>query len=257
MPKLTNKIWTPEEDNYMREYYPTKTIADICTDLCRPTCSITSRASILGVKKILRNSRVSYVLNEEYFKNIDNPRKAYWYGFLWADGSMYNNNFELTLNKKDKHLIEQFKIDIGSTHPIKPHHKYNTFRFLISSKRFAYHLNQLNIINRKSYSSRLPIISDKYFFNFLMGLFDGDGCFTCGRTHIITTKEVALWLQQKLYTLLNLNSKIYDIKNCVAKRFNIQRRGDVFIIMEKLYQENSFYLERKRQKYEQFKKMEK
>lgn len=253
MPKITNKIWSVREDEYMVKNYPNMKTFDICEKLSRTKDSVISRASILNVRKFFRPSKLIYDLNEEYFEKIDNSRKAYWYGFLWADGSMYNKSFELTLNEKDKHLIEQFKNDIESSHPIKKHSKYNTFRFLINSKRFSYHLNNLNIINRKSYSPLLPIIEDKYFFNFLMGLFDGDGCFSSGRYQIVTTENVAIWLKKKLFDILHIDSKIYNIKNSVAKRFSIQNRKDVSIIMDKLYNENCFFLERKYFKYKEFK----
>lgn len=34
----------------------------------------------------------SYTLNETYFDNIDCDAKAYWLGFLFADGSITNTN---------------------------------------------------------------------------------------------------------------------------------------------------------------------
>ena len=36
-----------------------------------------------------------YTLNENYFEKIDTPRKAYWLGFLYADG--YNNETHHTV----------------------------------------------------------------------------------------------------------------------------------------------------------------
>ena len=43
-------------------------------------------------KKVLpKRSKSRYSLNERYFKNIDSGNKAYWLGFLAADGCVSNN----------------------------------------------------------------------------------------------------------------------------------------------------------------------
>jgi hypothetical protein len=35
------------------------------------------------------NQSIKYSINENYFSVIDTPSKAYWLGFLFADGSVY------------------------------------------------------------------------------------------------------------------------------------------------------------------------
>lgn len=44
-----------------------------------------------GVK--LRSNKINsrkYTINENYFKNIDTEEKAYWLGFIYADGYISN-----------------------------------------------------------------------------------------------------------------------------------------------------------------------
>jgi hypothetical protein len=253
MPKTTNKIWSVEEDIFLQQNYPYQSVNDLCVILRRTRDSVLSRASILQIKKELRKSRMQNQLNEFYFENIDSARKAYWYGFLWADASMYNLQFELTLQTRDKYIIEQFKNDIESSHNIVKHSKYNTQRFLITSKRFAYFLNKLNIGNRKSYTEHVPIIADEYFLNFVMGLFDGDGSFSRhGRVQIVNTLPVAAWLREKMKKLWDIDVNIYDIKNSVAKRINIQKQSHSKKLMEKLYNSNDFFMTRKYEKFDEF-----
>lgn len=40
-----------------------------------------------------------YNYNDNYFENIDTEEKAYWLGFIAADGSIVNNNRALEITK--------------------------------------------------------------------------------------------------------------------------------------------------------------
>ena len=50
-----------------------------------------------------------------HFENIDTEEKAYWLGFLYADGYVNANEdkIELCLAEKDFHHLEKFKNFIG------------------------------------------------------------------------------------------------------------------------------------------------
>ena len=59
-------------------------------------------------------------VNNHYFDIIDNEHKAYWLGFLYADGCISSNRptINFTLNDKDINHIKAFKQDIESEHKI-------------------------------------------------------------------------------------------------------------------------------------------
>jgi hypothetical protein len=68
-----------------------------------------------------------YDLNESFFETIDTEEKAYWLGFLMADGSVHAGqnqdgtghwNVKISLATADKERIEKFKITIGADNPI-------------------------------------------------------------------------------------------------------------------------------------------
>ena len=68
-----------------------------------------------------------YNYNEKYFETIDNEHKAYWLGFLYADGyvePIYRKNkikafrIEIGLSIEDKHHLELLLQDIESDVPI-------------------------------------------------------------------------------------------------------------------------------------------
>ena len=54
-----------------------------------------------------------YKYNENFFEKIDSPRKAYWLGFLYADGCIASgkrSDIELSLQLSDKEHLQKFKI---------------------------------------------------------------------------------------------------------------------------------------------------
>ena len=54
-----------------------------------------------------------YKYNENFFEKIDSPRKAYWLGFLYADGCILDQRkskiLEITLSKNDKNHLQKLK----------------------------------------------------------------------------------------------------------------------------------------------------
>ena len=57
-----------------------------------------------------KNSRggEKYTLNKDYFKVIDSEQKAYWLGYLWADGSTNKYSIIMELQIRDKNHLELF-----------------------------------------------------------------------------------------------------------------------------------------------------
>ena len=83
--------------------------------------------SISPITRILKSNGVEltnrrYNVNHNYFDIIDTEEKAYWLGFLYADGYIRErksgNSLEMKLSIKDKHHLELFRESINSNHII-------------------------------------------------------------------------------------------------------------------------------------------
>lgn len=138
----------------------------------------------LDTRSNKQNSRM-YYLNDDYFKKIDTPEKAYWLGFIYADGYITSSNGKkvgITLSLKDINHIKKFKQSTDSTYPIKEYchdtsYKKDTeyCRLLMSSDDMYDDLMSYGVFENKTNIIKKPNIDSKMFRYFILGYFDGDG----------------------------------------------------------------------------------
>ena len=62
-----------------------------------------------------------HTCNEHFFDTIDTQEKAYWLGFLFADGNVSNisNTVSISLKGDDIAHLEKFKIFINASNNIR------------------------------------------------------------------------------------------------------------------------------------------
>ena len=99
--------------------------SEIVKELKCPGSSVSSVFKILGIKpkKKLNENTV----NHNYFDNIDSDTKAYFLGFLIADGSISDQKrgrgrFSFNIQEEDSYLLERLKEEINSKNPINIRH---------------------------------------------------------------------------------------------------------------------------------------
>lgn len=133
-----------------------------------------------------------YSIDESFFDSIDTEEKAYFVGFLFADG--YNNterhSVNLSLAEKDREILEQLSACLKTNKPLQyvEYHNGNTsnqYRLVIANKHISEQLESLGCTRAKTFTCEFPSwISQEMKRHFLRGYFDGDG-------HIGLTKHVA------------------------------------------------------------------
>lgn len=195
------KKFTIEEKNIICSMYKQGYTA---TQICRAVASLNDRKpqtlypilikAGLYIKKPADDLRKHYV-DDNYFDIIDTEHKAYWLGFLIADGFIVNsghskNCFGITLKSDDKYILEQFKNDLKTNYTIKDYDsvcKYNgmeiptkSSRLLICSKKIYNKLIEYGFSTNKSHDATLPldVIPQNLLNHFIRGYFDGDGGFS-------------------------------------------------------------------------------
>lgn len=120
---------------------------------------------------------------------IDTEEKAYLLGLLMADGGLFYNKTsgayqtKLKLKKSDKEILIKIQNKFPFfTEPILEKAEFGAYYIYRYNKQLFLDLKNNGILERKSYENAnnvfLPnsIINSKLFlFNYLRGLFDGDG----------------------------------------------------------------------------------
>lgn len=213
-----------------------------------------------------------YEINIDYFKIIDTEYKAYWLGFLYADGyNGYSPNgkssvLEIRLSSIDRSHLLKFLNSVQSTSPIREKENklngkiHSSSKISICNKNFCMHLNDKGCIKNKSLVLTFPtedIVPKHLIRHFIRGYFDGDGC-------IYTNKEKNRYSVSFVGTesFLDLISKVFEEelglrdtkKNKSSNAYDITWGGRInaMKIFNYLYKDCNIFLERKFNKFNSF-----
>ena len=189
---------------------------------------------------------------------INTEEKAYWLGFLYADGyvGLTDNRVELTLQLSDVNHIEKFKTFLNSDCKIST----NSYRSRLSIKdeKIKKDLINLGCTPQKSLILKFPTddkVPKELIRHFIRGYFDGDGslCVT-EKTKSIDILGTYDFLYQLCLESNIATSKIYVSKSKSNKVFRIVlgSRLDLYNFSKYIYDDCNIYLDRK---YEKFKKL--
>jgi hypothetical protein len=139
---------------------------------------ICHKAASLKLRRPHPNTRQ---VKRDYFKAINTDEKAYWLGFLAADGAIFCNDRQysitLDLQPRDLHWLERFRDSIAPGAKIT-RHGTRSCSVSIGSKEMYSDLLALGIGPRKSNTLEWPRLPEAFVMTFLLGYFDGDGSFT-------------------------------------------------------------------------------
>ena len=153
--------------------------ARIRTVLRQQNVQIISDRKELWKKRFPRDS--------DAFESIDTPAKAYWLGFLYADGSIDKDIeiLRINLSTKDEAQLLKVKYFLKATNTqIKHNDKkekdkvYPISYFSISDKKLCQDLVKKGCIPNKTYKLLFPssdIVPTNLLHHFIRGFFDGDG----------------------------------------------------------------------------------
>lgn len=202
-------------------------------------------------------------LNTNFFSLIDSERKAYWLGFLLADGNIQpcgrNNKgrmVRIALQERDEKHLQQFLTDIGSSHRLFHDPTKKAFWAKFTSKPFALQLENKgwHLFKKTGDLSILSHVPTPLHRHVVRGLIDGDGCIAKRKRQnnpwilqfVNLHKSVVEWTKNELKGLgIKGEVRIAQPKNNKAWVFSYAN-SSVPIVLRKLYQKSTISLERKR-----------
>lgn len=214
-----------EDIDYMKQNYLNMSYKEIGDHLGYTERQIRGKINNMG---LFKNRKI----NDDYFDNIDTSLKAYFLGFIFADGWIvinpenHNYEFGIELQSQDKYVLEKLNNELGGQNIIYHHEsrvinicgknrqKNESDELRIYSKKLVLGLNSNGIETNKTLKRTYPIVNDKFFFDFLRGYIDGDGCYWKNKKnyylHITcATDSVLRYIQNKLDSY-NIKTQIYQ-----------------------------------------------
>ena len=258
---INKKEWTKNEIDFILKNYENMTIKEIAKVLNRSESAVHIKANRLGLKKY------PYYCNKDFFNVIDTEEKAYWLGFIVADGYVEkgkNNSAELGIELKlsDIEHLRKFNKSINGNYKISIRERKSPFKentiikmcgLRIYSIQMVNDLCNLGVTPHKSHQIKFVKLREDLIFHFIRGYFDGDGSiyahdnkkryigmkFTSGCESFI--EDLRLYLFSK-----GINSYISKQENYCE--LLIGGMANVDKLLNYMYKDATIYLDRKLQK---------
>ena len=234
--------------------------------------------SQVAINKLLRRNgydaksaselKRKYPIVEDFFDEIDTEEKAYFLGFLYADG--YNNtdrnSVALSLKEDDKEILIRLNSLLQPTKPLGYYKKnklkrgfensQNEYRLVIANKHISERLVELGCGKAKTHNLTFPTeeqVPSHLIRHFVRGYFDGDGSVSGDKQKqfsFVGTIDFLLPLQQILVKELNFSKTKLDQRHedreDSIRALRYCGINQCITFRDWLYKDATIYLERKK-----------
>lgn len=183
--KKKPESWNGEEIEFLKANYMLMPKRDVAEILGRSMNAVQCAASRLGLKKY------PYNCDYDYFDHIDTEEKAYWLGFLSADGWISRNERDnsgtvgIELQYGDIDHLRKFNKSINGNYKITDRYRKCTLTnsdkanhdcvLRIYSIVMYESLVRLGFTNNKSFDLSIPKLDEPLIHHYIRGYFDGNG----------------------------------------------------------------------------------
>lgn len=228
----------------------------------------------LGYKVV--NNQNKLRINENIFDSIDTEEKAYWLGFIYADGCIYKSysrsrdrySYRLSISLKESdysHLVK-FNNFIQATYNKVSIKKTNykdksCCKWQINNKHLFDTLNSYGCTERKSLTLKFPNINIFKSYNlvrhFIRGYFDGDGSISFNRraNNKFIPRLILLGTYDMLDHIIHLVNINTEPKLHCDNEYTYTislTTNDSWKLMHYMYDDCTIYLDRKYERYLNF-----
>jgi hypothetical protein len=218
--------------------------------------------NLLKLNKIERKNKViRYNFDENYFESIDTEDKAYFLGFIVADGSVNSISNVIQITQKEPDILYEFKRYIKYEGDLIKSKNRDVFDIKISSSKMKSDLLKLGISPNKTISVNYPSIPENLQSHFMRGVFDGDGCISIHHDKRDNSNRGQVNICSGSFDFIK---EYVDnmVKYCGVKKNNIrQPKGTYYVIdwgglsdvesvYEFLYKDANIFLKRKKETYD-------
>lgn len=245
------------KDNYEKMTYKEMSELELFNGL--DSKQIRTKASTMGLKK-------NRQFDKRYFQNIDNSNKAYWLGFIYADGYITRKGeLGIELQYSDEQHLQKLNTLIGGVHKItrrQRNQKFNGYKYIsdlasfrVFSVDMVSDLFKNGIDFNKTKSDIFPKVSEDLFFPFVRGFMDGDGCIHINQKNNAVVSftnsnvEFLNYISDEIYSKIGIRGSIYKEKE-FKYRLQYFKKSDTKKLLDKIYEDKlCCKLDRKYDKY--------
>lgn len=185
-----------------------------CTKSCG--CGLIKNNGIFKTDSQLRRK---YNINHDYFDSINSEEKAYWIGFIYADGwiSARKTNFissyvlGICLRQADINHLYKLRKSLYPNNDKPIYQRRNEATLEVNSKYLYNSLVNHGLTPNKSLTLNFPNIQEDLLRHFIRGYFDGDGWisvankFRCLNIGFLGTYQFLYTLQEIFVSKLGIN----------------------------------------------------
>jgi hypothetical protein len=211
--------------------------------------------------KIINKQNTTYHCDFNFFDIIDNEKKSYWLGFLYADAyvaqhkrkdNKLKSRLEIGLHIKDTGHLEKFQRDIHSNHKLYCSVKFpNKITLEINNKNLCSSLIKHGCHQKKSFTIQFPVLRGDLIRHFIRGFFDGDGSvYKCANGYWgVKICSASPQFLVEYSSILTQN----EISNKIAKGAGVEiiviKTSDFIKFFHFLYDDATTFMDRKIDKY--------
>jgi hypothetical protein len=267
---LEQLISKEEVENIIEMYQNNASLREIERKTHHGRNAIAKMLERLGIKTTTGNHYRKYFFDFDFFEKIDSKKKAYWLGFLYADGSILSQDprgygeqeFKLSLGECDREVLEHYKEDLKSTYPIRKDICKNIktegkaqIQLICSyrSQKTVEDLKKLGCVENKSLILKFPNeqqVPKEFIYDFIRGYFDGDGSISeykdAYQISFVGTQDFI----SKLATYFEGGSVFPDKRKTNSWYFNLGGNLQVLKAYHLMYDNADRYMERKYLKFQ-------
>ena len=205
------------------------------------------------------------IQNYNFFETVDTEEKAYWLGFIYADGCVSSKGYSIQINLSSKdhnHLKKISNIFGKEISNYKDNLGYHKSQLHIYSVKLHSDLIKNGVVPRKTYIDSNIIfdcVPQNLLNHFIRGYFDGDGCISVdnrnlkqkrGTVSIAGTKTFITKIKKIILDKIGLNdTKLH--KTYYIYILSWGGKKQIEAIYYYLYKNATIFLERKKEKFEE------
>ena len=258
-----NPKYKYKDEKWLREQFELYgNVSNVAKETGFPRTCISRYAEKYNIRKTKYHRDKNIKVDENYFKIIDTEEKAYFLGFIMADGCMYENSdgrfrFSIKLKSTDSDIIYKFAdcIQFDKNKIIFRESKRKdtitkSVEIVINNQLFCKNLLEKGIKPKKSGKELIPKdIPNSLKKDFIRGFTDGDGSLTLTDNRFLinicsSCNDILLDIKEIIYNQIGVIINDYHFKTGMHVLQSANKKV-VYLICNYLYKDSKVYLNRK------------